>query len=122
MADRAGSDPEIIRRNRATSCQAEFYPAEFFAKIQVVWNDDSGLDALLQVGNFSRAPTPFDSPKVQFAHSDERKGNRFSFYVGPVELSPSVPLFIQIGKNVGVEKNCIHGQIVGIVLNFLEQR
>jgi hypothetical protein len=46
----------------------------------------------------------------------------FSFYVGPVELSPSVPLFIQIGKNVGVEKNCIHGQIVGIVLNFLEQR
>lgn len=122
MTDSARSYPKVVRWDVSASCQAELHPAKFFAKIQVVRNDDSSLDALLQVRDFPRAPTPLNRPKIELADRNERKGNRFSLHVGTVKLSSGIPLFIEIGKNVGVEKNCIHSQIVRMVLNFLEQR
>ena len=60
----AGRYPQIVSWDIALRVQTTFHAGIFLAKLEIVRNDDSRLQSLLQVGNTFGGPLSLDGPGI----------------------------------------------------------
>lgn len=103
VADSTGCNPEIICRNDTSSFQAELDLAKFPAELQIVRNDDGGLNMSFEGCDSFRLPFSLHCPEKKLANGDERQRDGLPFDMRAIEIGSRVALLIQEGKNVSVK-------------------